>query len=53
MTKTATTWGRPLALDNICDICKKPRSSGDNRLKHVKCSKIRQARYQALREQSK
>lgn len=39
----------PLASSNICDICNKPRSFGHNTYKHTKCSKIRQARYAALR----
>lgn len=42
--------GYPMqSLANHCDICGKPRTSGDNSYKHTKCSKIRQARYAALR----
>lgn len=40
---------RRLNLQTICDICNRPRSSGDNSLKHTKCSKIRQQRYQAAK----
>lgn len=38
---------RRLEVSNLCDVCGKPRSCGDNKVKHVKCSKIRQQRYAA------
>lgn len=42
---------RRLDLKPVCDVCGRPRSSGDNTYKHTKCSLIRKARY-AEREKS-
>lgn len=39
----------PFLCNNRCDICGKPRASGGDTYKHTKCSKIRQAKYAALR----
>lgn len=47
MTKQPPLIVRRLELTNICDVCNRPRSSGLNRVKHVRCSKIRQKRYQS------
>ena len=46
----------PLALSRLnlnatCEICGKPRSCGSNTHKHVKCSKIRQKRFEAERQE--
>lgn len=52
LRRTTTLRGFSMpALDckNQCDVCGKPRAFGDNTHKHTKCSKIRQARYAALR----
>lgn len=39
-----------LNLNTTCEICGKPRSCGSNTHKHVKCSKIRQKRFEAERQ---
>jgi hypothetical protein len=38
-----------LNLEAMCDVCGKPGSCGNNTHKHVKCSKIRQQRFEAER----
>ncbi len=35
---------RRLILENVCDVCGRPRSAGHNSPKHTRCSKIRQQR---------
>lgn len=51
---TPRSIGMPTLIPtNICDICNRPRSSGDNTYKHTKCSKIRQARYAAIKQEKK
>ncbi len=47
MKQQGTLAIRRLELNNVCDICGKPRSSGLNTYKHTKCSKIRQAAMRA------